>query len=157
MVSPVTHRASLALCLVFLAGAHPLGAIAHSASLAGEPGDPGRPARAVEIVMSDGAGGMRFAPDRVEVRRGEQVRFVISNSGSLTHEFFLGTLGENREHAAMMARMPDMRHDDPNARTIAPRRSSSILWRFSDTGEYEFACLIPGHYQAGMHGVVIVR
>jgi uncharacterized cupredoxin-like copper-binding protein len=157
MLSPVPRRASLALCLAFLAGVEPSGAFAHGVSLAGEPGDPGRPAREVDIVMSDGAGGMRFAPDRVEVRRGVQVRFVISNSGSLTHEFFLGTPGENREHAAMMARMPDMKHDDPNARTVAPGRSSSILWRFSDTGEYEFACLIPGHYQAGMHGVVIVK
>jgi uncharacterized cupredoxin-like copper-binding protein len=157
MLSPVPRRASLALCQAFLAGVESFGAVAHGVSLAGEPGDPGRPAREVDIVMSDGAGGMRFAPDRVEVRRGEQVRFVISNSGSLTHEFFLGTPGENREHSAMMARMPDMRHDDPNARTVVPGRSSSILWRFSDTGEYEFACLIPGHYQAGMHGVVIVK
>jgi len=57
----------------------------------------------------------------------------------------------------MMAEMPDMKHDDPNAKTLEPGQSATLAWRFSRRGEFEFACLIPGHYESGMHGVVVVK
>ena len=89
---------------------------------------------------------------------GEQIRFVIRNSGALSHEFFLGGKAEeNKSHAAMMASMPDMKHDDPNAKTVAPGQTATLLWRFSRKGDFEFACLVPGHYEAGMHGTVAVK
>jgi uncharacterized cupredoxin-like copper-binding protein len=124
---------------------------------AGQPGDPHKAARTIGIVMSEAPAGMRYSPDRVEVREGEQVRFVVRNSGTLSHEFFIGGADENKRHAAIMAAMPDMQHDDPNAKTVAPGQSATLLWKFSHKGEFEFACLIPGHYEAGMHGVVIVK
>ena len=155
----------LSRCLALLAAAGalafaaPADVSAHSdgRSPAGQPGDPHKEARAVEIVMSEAPDGMRYSPDRVEVRQGEQVRFTVHNSGTLAHEFFIGGAEENKRHAAMMAVMPDMKHDDPNAKTVAPGQSATLLWRFSQKGEFEFACLIPGHYEAGMHGVVIVK
>ena len=142
-----------------LAFAAPADVSAHGdgRSPAGQPGDPRTAARTVEIVMSEAPDGMRYSPDRVEVREGEQVRFVVRNSGTLAHEFFIGGAEENKRHAAMMAAMPDMKHDDPNAKTVAPGQSATLLWKFSHKGVFEFACLIPGHYEAGMHGVVIVK
>ena len=107
--------------------------------------------------MSETQDGMRFSPDRVEAHAGDQIRFAIRNAGSVDHEFFLGTAQANKAHAEMMAAMPDMKHHDANAVTIAPGASAVLVWRFTHKGDFEFACLVPGHYEAGMHGAVAVR
>ena len=124
---------------------------------AGKPGNPVEKSRTVEIVMKEGDGTMAFAPDRVEVKRGEQIRFVIKNGGALKHEFMLATLKENAEHGKLMERFPDMEHDDPNGKTLEAGKSAEILWKFTRAGTFEFACLVPGHHQAGLHGLVIVK
>jgi uncharacterized cupredoxin-like copper-binding protein len=128
---------------------------AHAA--AGVPGDPGKPARAVTIVMSEGDGAMTFTPDRLDLKQGEQVRFVLQNKGALAHEFRLGTVKDNDAHAVTMREMPDMKHHEANAVTVDPGKSGEILWRFPHAGTFEFACLIPGHREAGMHGTVAVK
>ncbi len=124
---------------------------------AGAPGDPKQKARVVEIVMREGAGVMSFAPDRLEVRRGEQIRFRLRNEGALPHEFMLATARENADHGKLMEKFPEMEHDDPNGTRLAPGASAEILWKFTRKGAFEFACLIPGHHALGMHGVVIVK
>ena len=149
-------RSALAVLPLVLGG----GAIAHGdmhGSAAGAPGDPKQPARTIDVIMLEDGSGMHFIPDRVEVRAGEQVRFVLHNKGDLAHEFVLGTRAENREHAAMMAEMSDMKHSGGNAATVEPGRTGTLVWRFSHKGDFEFACLIPGHYEAGMHGAAAVR
>jgi uncharacterized cupredoxin-like copper-binding protein len=147
--------AVLLLCCTALAN----GAQAHdeTAFSAGEPGNPKQPARVVEVVMREDDGKMAFVPDKIEVRKNEQIRFVIRNDGLLKHEFTLASVKDNDKHAALMQKYPDMEHDDPNAKTVDPGKSTEILWRFSKTGEFEFACLIPGHREAGMHGFVHVK
>jgi len=129
----------------------------HHAFRSGEPGDAKHPARAVAVTATDEGGKMTFSPDRLDLAKGEQVRFDIRNTGALDHEFVIGDRQENAEHAKMMAEMPDMKHDDPNAVTIPAGQSATLLWRFSKAGVFEFACLIAGHYESGMHGVVIVK
>jgi uncharacterized cupredoxin-like copper-binding protein len=124
---------------------------------AGVPGDAKKPARTVAVVMSDSDGNMKFTPDHLDVKKGEQVRFVIENKGSLKHEFTLASVKDNDKHAEMMRKFPDMEHDDPNAQSVDPGKSAAILWRFTKTGRFEFACLIPGHREAGMHGFVTVK
>ena len=98
-----------------------------------------------------------FMPDRVEIKRGEQVRFMISNSGELEHEFVLATTAENLKHAEEMKKNPDMEHDDPNARRVKPKKRDEIVWRFTKAGQFEYGCLIPGHREAGMTGTIIVK
>jgi len=134
-------------------------AIAHDAEhfSAGEPGDPKKSARTVMVIMSDSDGTMRFSPDRLNVKKGEPVRFVIQNKGELKHEFTLASVEDNNKHAALMQKYPDMEHDDPNAKSVDPGKTAEILWRFSKSGTFEFACLIPGHREAGMHGTVAVK
>jgi uncharacterized cupredoxin-like copper-binding protein len=147
-------------CAACFSLAASVGALAHGAGetfRAGEPGNDKRFTRTVEVVMSDADGHMRFTPDRLDLKLGDEVRFVIRNRGALRHEFVIGDRAENQEHAAMMAKMPDMKHDDPNAQTVEPGKSSALVWRFSRKGEFEFACLIPGHYDLGMHGVAVVK
>lgn len=124
---------------------------------AGVPGDPKKPARTIEVTMKEGDGTMEYVPDRIEVKRGEQVRFVLKNAGELAHEFVLASAADNLKHAALMQKYPDMEHDDPNGKTLQPKTNAEILWRFTKRGEFEFACLIPGHREAGMHGKVVVK
>lgn len=128
----------------------------HSFS-AGEPGNAKNRSRIIAVTMGEESGKMLFNPDRIEVRRGEQIRFVLKNAGELEHEFVLGTREENRRHAEQMQKNPDMEHDDPNGKRITPKKAGEILWRFTKSGEFEFACLIPGHLEAGMLGKVVVR
>jgi uncharacterized cupredoxin-like copper-binding protein len=129
----------------------------HAHFSAGVPGDPKKPARVIEVLMKEGNGTMSYVPDRVEVKRGEQVRFVLRNVGALAHEFVLASTADNLKHAALMQKYPDMEHDDPNGKTVQPKGSSEILWRFTRRGEFEFGCLIPGHREAGMLGKVFVK
>jgi plastocyanin len=82
---------------------------------------------------------------------------VVRNAGSVAHEFTLGDEAGNAAHAKMMASMPDMKRNAPNAVTIEPGKTAEIIWRFSKPGRFEFACLIPGHYGSGMHGAVTVK
>lgn len=125
----------------------------HAATL-GEPGNPATKARTVAVVMNDD---MRFLPAAVSVRRGETIRFVVRNAGAIRHEMTLGTAMELKAHAAMMERHPDMQHADPNSVTVEPGGSRMMLWHFSKAGVFDFACLEPGHMQAGMTGRITVR
>jgi uncharacterized cupredoxin-like copper-binding protein len=124
---------------------------------AGEPGDAKKPARIVRVTMQERDEKMLFIPERIEVHKGEQIKFVLSNSGELDHEFVLATTPENLEHAVAMQRSPEMRHVDPNARRLASKQTSEIVWKFTKAGQFEFACLIPGHREAGMFGTVDVK
>jgi uncharacterized cupredoxin-like copper-binding protein len=129
----------------------------HTRFSAGEPGNPKRTARTVEVEMLEADGQMLFKPNRLEVKRGEQVRFVLKNDGELEHEFMLATREENDKHAVLMQKYPDMEHDDPNGKRLKEKTKTELIWRFTKRGEFEFACLIPGHRESGMHGVVIVK
>jgi uncharacterized cupredoxin-like copper-binding protein len=123
----------------------------------GEPGDPRQPARTVDITMSETDDGqMVFTPHAFQATPGEQVRFKIHNAGQLEHEFVLATPEANLKHAFEMQKNPDMEHDDPNAIRLASGQSGEILWKFTNSGEFEFACLLPGHREAGMIGQAAV-
>jgi uncharacterized cupredoxin-like copper-binding protein len=128
----------------------------HDVFAAGEPGDPKKPARVVEVIMREGDGKMLFVPDRIVVKRGEQIRFALKNEGELDHEFMLDSEAHNQKHAEAMQKHPEMEHDDPNGKQLKSKTSTELLWRFTKAGTFEFACLHPGHYDAGMKGTVVV-
>ena len=123
------------------------------ASALGQPGDPKKVSRTVEITMSDA---MRFNPSSVSVKRNETVRFMLRNDGKLKHEMVLGTIQELKEHAALMLKFPEMEHSDPNQLSVAPGKTGALVWQFTKAGTFDFACLQPGHYEAGMKGQVVV-
>jgi uncharacterized cupredoxin-like copper-binding protein len=123
----------------------------------GEPGDLKKPARIVQIAMREEGARMLFVPDRVEVRKGEQIRFVLSNEGMVNHEFVLGTPKEIEEHAKAMKRNPGMEHDDAYSRTVGMYGTDELIWHFTKPGRFLFACLIPGHLENGMVGTVVVE
>jgi uncharacterized cupredoxin-like copper-binding protein len=120
----------------------------------GREGDPRKVTRTVRLAMTDA---FRFTPADVTVKRGETVRFVVANSGKVLHEMVLGTTEELKAHAELMKKFPEMEHADANMAHVTPGSKGEIVWQFTQAGEYQFACLIPGHYEAGMVGKVVVK
>ena len=116
-------------------------------------GDAKSAKRSIEVGMADN---MRFTPERIEVRQGDTVKFVVRNAGKVMHEFVIGTKAENAKHAEMMVKFPNMEHDEPYMAHVPPGKTGEIVWTFNRAGQFEFACLIAGHYQGGMVGTVIV-
>ncbi|MEO1766162.1 cupredoxin domain-containing protein [Thiobacter aerophilum] len=133
----------------------------HAGGHGSEPGAdfgvPGQPEAARRSIVVEAGDDMRFRPAHIRVRRGETVRFVVRNRGTQTHEFVLGRSRELTEHAALMRRYPDMEHSDPNMVRVAPGQEATLTWTFTRAGQVEFACLIPGHFEAGMRGRIRVR
>ena len=116
-------------------------------------GDAKSAKRSIEVGMADN---MRFTPERIEVRQGETMKFVVRNTGKVIHEFVIGTKAENAKHAEMMVKFPNMEHDEPYMAHVPPGKTGEIVWTFNRAGQFEFACLIAGHYQGGMVGTIMV-
>lgn len=100
---------------------------------------------------------MRFTPSQISVKAGETVRFFVRNNGKVAHEMVIGTMGELKEHAEMMRKMPDMKHAEPNMVNLAAGKHGGIVWQFDQAGTVDFACLIPGHLEAGTTGAIQVE
>jgi uncharacterized cupredoxin-like copper-binding protein len=116
-------------------------------------GDTKAVSRTITVGMSDD---MRFTPGNLDVKQGETIRFIIKNTGKVMHEMVIGTKKENDEHAALMLKFPGMEHDAPYMAHVAPGKTGQIIWTFNKPGNFDFACLIAGHYQAGMVGKITV-
>jgi uncharacterized cupredoxin-like copper-binding protein len=82
---------------------------------------------------------------------------VVANAGKVMHELVIGTDEELKAHAEMMKKFPNMAHDEPYMAHVPPGQRGEIVWTFNRPGEFGFACLIAGHFEAGMVGRVIVR
>ena len=120
----------------------------------GKQGDANRITRTVKIDMADS---MRYTPAEVTVKRGETIRFGVRNSGKVMHVLVLGTMKTLQEHAALMRKHPGMEHQEPYMAHVAPGKSERLVWQFTQPGEFHYGCLIPGHFEAGMVGKVIVK
>ena len=109
--------------------------------------------RSIAIAMSDN---MRFTPALIEVNQGDTVRLTLTNTGQVMHELVIGTQQAIVEHAALMKRFPTMEHEEPDMAHVAPGKTGEILWTFNRPGDFDFACLLPGHFEAGMVGKIVV-
>lgn len=116
-------------------------------------GDAKAVGRTVRISMDDQ---MRFSPDKLVFKQGETVRLVVQNKGKVMHELVIGTRQELDAHAALMLKFPNMAHDEPYMAHVGPAKTGELVWTFNRAGEFEFACLIAGHYSAGMKGTISV-
>jgi len=119
----------------------------------GQQGDPKKVTRTINIRMTDN---MRFKPDAIEIKAGETIKFVVKNNGKLMHEMVIGTKDELEKHAEMMKKHPNMEHDEPYMAHVAASQKASMVWNFSKPGLFKFACLIAGHFEAGMQGTIRV-
>ena len=136
----------------FAAGDH-AGGHHGDAGAIGQPGNATKVTRTITIDMTDA---MRFSPADITAKQGETIRFVVKNSGKIKHEMVLGTEKELKEHYELMKKNPEMEHADENMVTVQPGKSGEIIWQFTKAGKVNFACLQPGHYDAGMKGTVAV-
>ena len=109
--------------------------------------------RTIALSMTDN---MRFNPALIEVKQGDTIKLVMKNEGKQMHELVLGTKKELEEHAVLMLKFPNMEHDEPYMAHVAAGKAGEIIWNFNKAGEFDFACLIAGHYQAGMVGKIKV-
>jgi uncharacterized cupredoxin-like copper-binding protein len=168
-------RKPLMLVACLLALSSPVGASpAHTFDF-GQPAPAAKATRSVEVVMGD----MSFTPKALEIKAGETVRFVLVNKGRLLHEFNLGDAAmharhqqemlkmqqsgmltptgmKHMDHGAMAGMKHGMQHDDPNSVLVEPGKTAELTWTFGKATSLEFACNIPGHYQAGMVGQLTV-
>ena len=148
----------------------------HAGTMAfGEPGEPSEAGRTIVITMSDNY----FEPEKLVIQAGETIRFVVKNEGEFLHEFNLGTAAMHAEHQKEMMTMMehgmlsatgmnhDMMkmdhsamgmsghvHDDPNSVLVEPGKTQELVWKFAAATDLEFACNVPGHYEAGMMGEI---
>ena len=119
----------------------------------GREGDPKKVSRTVNVDMSDQ---MRFSPAELTIKQGETIRFRVKNSGKVMHEMVIGTMDELKKHAEMMKKHPGMEHDEPYMAHVAPGKTETMVWQFTKPGEFHYGCLVPGHFEAGMIGKVVV-
>lgn len=158
----------------FAAGSH-AGGQGHGKGF-GRPAEASEATRTIDVTMEDSY----FEPETIEVKAGETVRFLVKNKGELVHEFNIGTAAMHTEHQKEMAMMMEhgaleadrinrdmmkmdmggggrtMQHDDPNAVLLEPGQSAEVVWTFTQPMTLEFACNVPGHYEAGMKGKISV-
>ena len=142
---------SLLLAMTAIASGNHAGG--HDDEAIGKPGVASKVTRTITMDMADT---MRFSVPKVTAKQGETIRFVVKNSGKVKHEMVLGTEKELKEHYEVMKKNPEMEHADANMVTVAPGKTGEIIWQFTKAGKIDFACLQPGHYDAGMKGFVTV-
>jgi uncharacterized cupredoxin-like copper-binding protein len=146
-------KSILALATVLALNAYAEVALAVKESALGRPGDTMKVTRTIDVDMSDR---MRFAPAKIIVKQGETIRLRVTNSGTAMHELVLGTAADLKQHAQHMRKHPGMEHEAPSMAHVAPGRTQNIVWQFTRPGEFQYGCLIPGHFEAGMIGTVRV-
>ena len=120
----------------------------------GREGDPRKVKRVIRIDMSDA---MRFFPDQIRVKRGDTVRFVLRNSGEMSHELVIGTMDELKSRAALARKLAESGQSHEHARHVTPGSDGRLVWQFTKPGEFYYACLMPGHFDAGMIGTIVVK
>lgn len=120
----------------------------------GRIGDPRKVKRVISIDMSDT---MRFFPSELRAKRGDTVRFELRNSGELQHGMVIGSMDDLKKHAALVKRKGGVDHADRNAVHAAPGEKAHMVWQFTKPGEFYYGCLVPGHFDAGMIGTIVVR
>ncbi len=116
-------------------------------------GDPKRATRHIKLTMGDD---MRFTPDTLQVKQGETVRLSVTNGGKILHEIVLGNDKGLKQYAELMRKHPDTAHAAPYMLHVAAGEAGELVWRFNKAGQFDFACLLPGHFEAGMRGKIIV-
>lgn len=137
-------------------GSDDMAAMSHDSheAAAGRPGEAANVSRTIEVTMEDS---MRFTPDQLTFDAGETIRFVVVNNGKIRHEMVIGSVAELQEHADMMRSDPAMQHAESNMVSLPPGEQGDVIWQFDNAGTFDFACLVPGHLEAGMTGKIEVN
>ena len=121
----------------------------HGASMVGKVGLAENVTKVIKVEATDQ---MRFIYEPFEAKAGETIKFIVTNTGKIKHEFAVGTKDEHTAHGKMMMAMPNMKHGASSGMiSIEPGKTETLIWEFSKAIPAQIACNVPGHYQAGMH------
>ena len=120
----------------------------------GQTGDPKKVTRKISVGMDDS---FHYTPGNLKIKSGETVRIIAKNNGKLLHEIVIGTSEELKEHAELMRKFPTMEHEAAYMAHVPPGKTQEIVWQFTKSGDFKFACLVAGHSEAGMIGDISVR
>lgn len=148
-----THLLVALLASTGLGSAFAHGDHEHDDASIGKAGDAKKVTRTIHIDMNDT---MRFTPAEITAKQNETIRFIVTNKGKVKHELVLGTEAALKEHNEVMKKNPEMEHEEPNEVSLAPGVTGEMIWQFTKAGRVAFACLQPGHFDAGMKGAVLV-
>lgn len=111
---------------------------------------------AMKVVRIEVDDTMRFVPSKWDAQVGEPIRIVLVNKGTVEHELVIGSEKEIIAHAKEMANPNLSNHHHTNQISAKPGQQSELVWTFKEPGQYAMACFEPGHYEAGMKGVIEV-
>jgi uncharacterized cupredoxin-like copper-binding protein len=117
----------------------------------------------LRVIAVETTDQLRYSPETLTVQTGETIRFEVTNSSTIEHEFVVGDQKLQEEHAEFMAEMSmnhqGMQHGDMSsyALTIPPGETASLVINFEESGTLIYGCHIPGHYEAGMSGTILIE
>ena len=126
-----------------------LGGTGSTGSISPGPGEAGFVAGTVDsprVVRVIAGPGYTFNPSAIEVAKGETVTFEVTSMGRLVHEFMVGPADAVATDA----------EGTPEAADIGMMETKAVTYTFDGSGPYAFACHEPGHYEAGMRGIITV-
>ena len=164
----------LALSFLFLIFSS--NAFAASMNMIGEKGDPNSVDRTINIKMYDNY----YEPSLIKIKKGETIKFIVENLGDIVHEYNIGTKEMHIKHQPEMQRLVEheillvdkidkvkmkemakndhsLAHAHANSVMLEPKKTGEIIWKFSKDVNLEIACNVPGHYEVGMRGQIIIE
>ncbi|MEO6350080.1 MAG: plastocyanin/azurin family copper-binding protein [Candidatus Limnocylindrales bacterium] len=100
---------------------------------------------------------LRMEPATMSVPAGVPVTFVVTNSGTVDHEFFLGDEAAQAEHEQEMQSMGGMAHDEPNGIAVEPGQTEELTFTFAQRGGTLAGCHYVGHYGGGMRASITIE
>ncbi len=164
------------LALSFLFLIFSFNAFAASMNMIGEKGDPNNIDRTINIKMYDNY----YEPSLIKIKKGETIKFIVQNLGDMVHEYNIGTKEMHIKHQPEMQKLVEhgillvdkidkvkmkemakndhsLAHAHSNSVMLEPKKTGEIIWKFSKDLNLEIACNVPGHYEVGMIGQIIIE
>ena len=149
---------------------------AASMNMIGEKGNPNDVDRIIYIEMYDNY----YEPNLIKIQKGETIKFVVQNLGEMVHEYNIATKEMHIKHQPEMQKLVEhgillvdkidmekmkkmskmdhsLSHSHSNSVIVEPKKTGEIIWKFSKNASLEIACNVPGHYETGMVGKIILE
>lgn len=120
---------------------------------ASTPSTPGAGAVRIEVTLTDA---LRIEPAQIRVPAGVPVTFVVTNTGTLEHELYVGDSAAQDAHEVEMAGGADM-HDHRDGIGVRPGQTKELTMTFQAGASLLGGCHVQGHYLAGMKTVITVE
>ena len=150
-LAPLALIPALAVVLAACSSAGGAGTVSPTSSSAAAPS--AAAATRIEVTLTDA---LKIEPASMTVPAGEPVTFVVTNSGTVDHEFYLGDEDAQAEHEQEMAD-GGMKHDEPGGIAVKPGETKELTYTFAEPGDSLAGCHVVGHYGGGMKATITIE